>query len=69
MICKSLFIKSKGVFDGRKQWRCQKRFLENSDKFNYASFDQSRILSTDRMYFSIDRIGFKNQSNEAEAKW
>ena len=29
--------------------------------------DQEFFL-TDRMYFSIDRIEFKNQSNEAEAK-
>ena len=26
------------------------------------------FFSTDQMYFSIDQIGFKNQSNEAEAK-
>ena len=32
-----------------------------------VSIDREFYL-TDRMYFSIDRIGFKNQSNEAEAK-
>ena len=43
MICKSSFIKSKGVFDGSKQWRCQKRFLENTKKFSYTSFDRLGI--------------------------
>ena len=38
MICKSSLIKSKGVFDGRKQWRCQKPFLENFEKIQLCEF-------------------------------
>ena len=38
MICKSSLIKSKGVFDGRKQWRCQKQLLENSEKIQLCKF-------------------------------
>ena len=55
MICKSLFIKSKGVFDGRKQWRCQKWFLENSKNFSYTSFDRSGI-PFDRSNVLFDRL-------------
>ena len=54
MIYKSSFIKSKGVFDGRKQWRCQKRFLENSKNFSYTSFDRMGI-PFDRLNVLLDR--------------